>query len=122
MFAVASGTGTRSARRSGSRSDQARLRRTATALALAVVAVSVARRLAPKLHARLLVRCERMFDQMPDEFPPKRMLRGIEELRADSARALELLEKHERGRETTNPSDVTSRSAVANASRAGGAA
>lgn len=120
MFAVASGTGTRSARRSGSHAGQARLRRAATALALVVVVVSVVRRLVPKLHARLLAGCERMFEQMPDEFPPKRILRGIEEIRADSARALELLEKHERARETTGPSDVTSRSAVA--SRAGGAA
>lgn len=53
----------------------------------------VARALAPKLHARLLARCERMFEQMPDDFPPKRMMRGIEEIRTNTARTLELLEE-----------------------------
>lgn len=33
-----------------------------------------------------------MFDQMPDDFPPKKMLGGIEEIRANIARTLELLE------------------------------
>jgi hypothetical protein len=92
------------------------LRRSAAAIGLAVVAVSVARRLLPKLHARLLAGCERMLEQMPDEFPPKRMVRGIEEIRANSARAVELLEKRERARETIGPRDVTSRSEVVNAS------
>ena len=36
--------------------------------------------------------CERMFEQMPDDFPPKRMLRGIEETRSNTARLLELSE------------------------------
>ena len=116
MFAVASGTGTRSARLSGSRSGQARLLRSAAAIGFALIAVSVARRLVPKLHARALASCERMFERMPDEFPPKRMLRGIEEIRANSARALELLEERERARETIDPRDVTSRSEVVNAS------
>jgi hypothetical protein len=59
----------------------------------------VARALAPKLHARLVAGCERMFEQMPDSFPPKRMMRGIEEIRATSARTLALLEAHEQTRE-----------------------
>jgi hypothetical protein len=92
------------------------LRRSAAAIGLVVVAVSVARRLVPKLHARLLAVCKRMFEQAPDDFPPKRMLRGIEEVRANSARAVELLEKRERARENDGPSDVTSQSKVVNAS------
>ena len=51
---------------------------------LAGAGVVVARALAPTLHARLTARCERMFEQMPETFPPKRMLQGIEELRSIS--------------------------------------
>jgi hypothetical protein len=40
----------------------------------------------------MLAACERMFEQVPENFPPKRMLRGIEEIRANTARRLELLE------------------------------
>jgi hypothetical protein len=68
---------------------------TATRLVLIGVGVLAARALAPKLHARLLVACEHMFEEMPDSFPPKRMLHGIEEIRANSARTVELLEERE---------------------------
>jgi hypothetical protein len=64
-------------------------------VALTVGGVLVARALAPKLHERLMAGCERMFEQMPDTFPPKRMMRGIEEIRANSARTLALLEARE---------------------------
>ena len=83
------------------------MRRIAITAALTGVGVLVIRALAPKLHERLLAGCERMFERMPDDFPPKRMMRGIEEIRADTARTLELLEerrgasamsKDERGR------------------------
>ncbi|HEU6446663.1 MAG TPA: hypothetical protein VFL61_16550 [Gaiellaceae bacterium] len=69
------------------------MRRIAIGAALTGVGLLVARVLAPKLHARLLAGCERMFEQMPDDLPPKRMMRGIEEIRANTARALELLEE-----------------------------
>ena len=75
------------------------MRRRAIGVALAGVGVLVARALAPKLHARLVAGCERMFEQMPDTFPPKRMLRGIEEIRATSARTLALLEAREQSSE-----------------------
>jgi hypothetical protein len=71
------------------------MRRRVIGVALAGVGVLAARALAPRLHARLIAGCERMFEQMPDTFPPKRMLRGIEELRANSARTLALLEARE---------------------------
>ena len=54
--------------------------------------VMLARKLAPRLHERMMAGCERMFEQMPDDFPPKRMLRGIEETRSNTARLLELSE------------------------------
>ena len=44
------------------------------------------------MHVRLMARCEAMFEQMPDSFPPKRMMEGVEELRGSTARIVELLE------------------------------
>jgi hypothetical protein len=60
--------------------------------ALAAVGFVVARKVAPKVGQRLMARCEAMFERMPDDFPPKRMMRGIEEIRAKTTRILELLE------------------------------
>lgn len=71
------------------------MRRIAIGAACAGVGVLVVRAAAPKLHARLLAACERMFEEMPDTFPPKRMMRGIEDIRANSVRMLELLEERE---------------------------
>lgn len=64
------------------------------ALAAALLGVGVVvRALAPKLRARCLAACERMFEQMPEDFPPKRMMLGMEEVRSNTARSLELLEE-----------------------------
>jgi hypothetical protein len=68
------------------------MRRIAFGVALAGVGLLAVRALAPRVHARLLAACERMFEEMPESFPPKRMMRGIEEISANSARTLELLE------------------------------
>jgi hypothetical protein len=59
--------------------------------------------------------CERMFQQMPEDFPPKRMMRGIEEIRANSARTLELLEQRKPAGETEPPGEVSSTEAVGHA-------
>ena len=75
------------------------MRRRVIAVLLAGGAVLGARALAPKLHARLLAGCERMFEQMPERFPPMRVMRGIEEIRANSARTLALLEAREQAGE-----------------------
>ena len=69
------------------------MRRIVLGTALAGVGVLVGRILAPRVHARLLAACERMFEELPDSFPPKRMMRGIEEISANSARTLALLEE-----------------------------
>jgi hypothetical protein len=73
------------------------MRRIVTAAALTGAGALVARAVIPKLklHERGMAGCERMFQQMPDSFPPKRMMRGIEEIRANSARTRELLEDRE---------------------------
>ena len=93
------------------------MRRRATAAALTGLGVLVARAVVPKLkvHERLMARCEGMFKQMPDDFPPKRMMRGIEEIRANSARTLELLEERKPDGEAEPPGEVSSTEAVGDA-------
>ncbi|HEU5065019.1 MAG TPA: hypothetical protein VFT86_03920 [Gaiellaceae bacterium] len=71
------------------------MRRFAIGIALAGAGALVVRAAAPRLHARAMAACERMFEEMPESFPPKRMLHGIEVIEANSVRTLELLEKHE---------------------------
>jgi hypothetical protein len=58
--------------------------------------VVAGRALAPKLHARMLAACAGMFEQLPEDFPPKRMMTGIEEVRATTTRILELLDERTR--------------------------
>jgi hypothetical protein len=79
------------------------MRRIAMVAALAGAAVLAVRALGPRLHERLMARCEGMFEQMPDDFPPKRMMRGIEEIRANSARTLELLEERKKAAGESDP-------------------
>ena len=69
------------------------MRRIAISVALIGGIVIAARTLTPKLHERMMAACQGMFEQMPEDFPPKRMLGGIEEIRANTARTLELLEE-----------------------------
>ena len=71
------------------------MRRIAIGAALIGAGVLVARTLAPKLHKRFMAGCERMFEQMPDDFPPKRMMRALDEIRANTTRTVELLEERQ---------------------------
>ena len=75
------------------------MRRLAIAAALIGGAIVAVRALTPKLHARMLAACKGMFEQMPDDFPPKRMMSGIEEIRANTTRTLELLEERTQAEE-----------------------
>jgi hypothetical protein len=89
------------------------MRRLTTGAVLIGGVVIIARALGPKLRERLLARCERMFEQMPDDFPPKRMMRGIEETRANTARTLELLEERKQAVvESESPGGVSQPEAV----------
>ena len=72
------------------------MRRIAISAAVIGGVVVAARVLAPKLHARMLATCKAMFEHMPDDFPPKRMMGGIEEIHANTARILELLDERTR--------------------------
>ena len=69
------------------------MRRLVTGAAVIGGVLVAARILAPKLHARMLAACQGMFEHMPEDFPPKRMMGGSEEIRANSTRILELLEE-----------------------------
>ena len=74
------------------RREVRKMRRFAIAAALVAVGVLVVRVRLRNLHERLAARCEAMFDRMPDTFPPKKMMHGIEETRVQTTRILELLE------------------------------
>jgi len=71
------------------------MRRIAIGAVLIGAGVLVARTLAPKLRERFVAGCERMLEQMPDNFPPKRMMHGLDEIRANTTRTVELLEERE---------------------------
>lgn len=55
--------------------------------------LALLRRFGPVLRERAMAKCQEMLNRMPDDFPPKRMMRGIEEIRANTARTRELLEE-----------------------------
>ncbi len=46
----------------------------------------------PEMRARCSDMCDRMLDQMPDSFPPKRMMADLESVKEQTARILDLLE------------------------------
>jgi hypothetical protein len=71
------------------------MRRLAFGAAFVGVAVLGARLIMPRLHARMLAACTHMFEHVPEDVPPKRMLAGIDEIRLNTARALVLLEELE---------------------------
>jgi hypothetical protein len=60
---------------------------------LVVAAVSmgvlvVVHRFGPALRRMMARKCQEMFDRMPEDFPPKRMMRGIDEVREQSDQIL----------------------------------
>lgn len=63
--------------------------------AVVAVATYTVRRMGSSLGERAMRECETMFASMPDEFPPKRMMRGIDEIREQNTRILRLLEEEE---------------------------
>jgi hypothetical protein len=92
------------------------MKRIVTAAALTGVGVLAARAVVPKLklHERLMARCERMLQEMPEELPPKRIMRGIDEIRADTARTLDILEgRKSAGEAEPSAGEVSSPEAVA---------
>jgi hypothetical protein len=88
--------------------SRGKMRRIAIGAALIGVVVLIVRALVPKLHARLMAGCERMFEQMPDDLPPKRMMRGIEEIRANAAGTLALPEERKHAGEAESVEEALS--------------
>lgn len=66
------------------------MRRIAIVGALAV-AIVIVRSRSPQLHERLMASCEKTFERMPDTFPPKKMMLGIDEIRATTSRTEQAL-------------------------------
>ena len=52
----------------------------------------LARRFGPRIRERCLAACERMLDEMPDSFPPRRMMISLDAISAQNERVIELLE------------------------------
>lgn len=63
--------------------------------AAVLVALAALRRFGPALEERAMRKCEAMFDRMPADFPPKRMLRGIEQIQEQNMHILRRLDEQE---------------------------
>lgn len=63
--------------------------------AAVVTAAAALRRFGPALGRRAMTKCGEMLARMPEDFPPKRIMRGIEEIRDQNARILHHLEERE---------------------------
>ncbi len=63
--------------------------------AVVAAAAYTFRRVGSSLGEQAMRQCETMFESMPDQFPPKRMMRGIDEIREQNTRILRLLEAEE---------------------------
>ncbi len=48
----------------------------------------------PAMRAKCSEMCDRMLDQMPESFPPNRMMSDLESLKEQTTRILEVLEHH----------------------------
>lgn len=56
-----------------------------------VVVLALLRLFGPALRDRAMAKCQEMFDRMPEEFPPKRVMRGIEDVRDQNSQILRRL-------------------------------
>lgn len=52
----------------------------------------VMRRAAPMARGRFYAMCERMMSEMPEDFPPRRMMTDLQAIRVQNERILRLLE------------------------------
>jgi hypothetical protein len=65
-----------------------------------VATLAAVRRFGPALGAWAMRKCEEMVAHMPEEFPPKRMMHSIDEIREQNTRILRQLEEEEHARTT----------------------
>jgi hypothetical protein len=61
--------------------------------AVFVAAMAALRHFGPALGKWAMRKCEEVFDHMPEEAPPKRMMHGIEEIREQNTRILHRLDE-----------------------------
>jgi hypothetical protein len=61
--------------------------------AVLVAGVAALRRFGPALRAWAMRECEGMFDKMPEEFPLKRMMRSVEDIRGQNQQILQVLDE-----------------------------
>ncbi len=69
------------------------MKKTIIGAAVFVAALAALRRFGPALGERAMSKCQQMFERMPEEFPPKRMMRSLEEIREQNTRILRHLEE-----------------------------
>ncbi len=76
---------------------KATMRRLMIGTALAAAVVLVMRKMvgeaAPAMRARCAEACERMLANMPESFPPNRMMADLETVKEQTARILNLVER-----------------------------
>ena len=63
------------------------------AAGVVVLALAALRRFGPALGKGAITKCEQMFDRMPQDFPPKRMMRDIEQIREQNSQILRDLDE-----------------------------
>ena len=73
------------------------MRKVIIGAAFFVLAVAALRRFGPALHSWAMTKCGEMFDRMPEDFPPKRLLQNLEEIGEQNTRILRHLEQQDEG-------------------------
>lgn len=71
------------------------MRRILIGIALVGATALVARALAPGLGERCGAACRGMLDRMPEDMPPKRMMRSLDVIEERTGRILSLLEERD---------------------------
>ena len=68
---------------------------------LAFGMIAVMRKMAPEygpaMRARCVEMCDQMLDNMPESFPPNRMMADLDSLKEETARILDMLEDQSEG-------------------------
>jgi hypothetical protein len=69
------------------------MKKVVIAAAVFAGAIAALRRFGPALGRRAMKKCEDMVEHMPEGFLPKRLMRGLEEIREQNKRILHELEE-----------------------------
>ncbi len=66
-----------------------------TAIGMVLAIRSLAERTGPTVRERCSELCDRFLANMPESFPPNRMMADLDSLKEQTARILEMLEEHQ---------------------------